>query len=169
MELEPYKDALEFISEHQLTSEPQRVDLVIIMKEPGTVIDKNIARKFKRVNILEYKSPEDTVSVWDFYKALGYAAQYAWQNKTDPEDMTVSLVVTRHPRELLKHIAKNKRYTAAEDSPGIYRITGAGGHTVARDQKTRDGRKPVAERAEQRLECGDSREYNRGEPGEVRA
>jgi hypothetical protein len=125
LELEPYKSVLEFISEHQLTAEPQKIDLVIIKKTPGAVIDKNIAQAFKRINIMEYKSPEDNVSVWDFYKALSYAAQYAYQNKTDPaEEMTVSLVVTRHPRELLKHIAKNKRYTVTEDSPGIYRITG---------------------------------------------
>jgi hypothetical protein len=41
MELEPYKGVLEFISEYQLTSEPLRIDLVIVVKEPGTVIERN--------------------------------------------------------------------------------------------------------------------------------
>ncbi|MDR1231419.1 MAG: hypothetical protein LBK61_08465, partial [Spirochaetaceae bacterium] len=62
LELEPYEGVLEFRTEHPLTSEPQIIDLVIILKEPGTVIDKNIARAFKPVNILEYKSPGDCVS-----------------------------------------------------------------------------------------------------------
>jgi hypothetical protein len=62
LELEQYGDVLEFSSKHQLTSEPQKIDLVIVKKAPGVVIDKNIARIFKRVNILEYKSPEDNVS-----------------------------------------------------------------------------------------------------------
>jgi hypothetical protein len=124
MELEPYKGVLEFISEYQLTSEPLRIDAVIVVKEPGTVIDKNIARIFKRVNILEYKSPEDYISVRDFFKVQGYAALYASLNGIDTEDMTVSLIETRYPGELFKYIAKNKRYTLREDSPGIHRITG---------------------------------------------
>jgi hypothetical protein len=124
MELEPYKGVLEFISEYQLTSEPLRIDLVIVIKEPGAVIDKNIAQAFKRVNILEYKSPEDYISVRDFFKVQGYAALYASLNGIDTEDMTVSLIETRYPGELFKYIAKNKRYTLAEDSPGIHRITG---------------------------------------------
>jgi hypothetical protein len=38
--------------------------------------------------------------------------------------MTVSLVETRHPRELFKYIAQNKRYGVREVSPGIHRIAG---------------------------------------------
>jgi hypothetical protein len=124
LELEPYKGVLEFISEHQLTSEPQRVDLVIIKKAPGIVIDKNIARILRNVNIMEYKSPEDTVSAWDFYKVLGYAVQYACLNKVDMHDMTITIVETRHPRELLKFFREDKDCTVTEDSPGIYRIAG---------------------------------------------
>jgi hypothetical protein len=124
LELERYNDVLEFISESQLTSEPLRIDLVIIIKEPGIAIDKNIARIFKRVNILEYKSPEDYISVRDFFKVQGYAALYASLNGIDIEDMTVSLIGTRHPEELFKYLAQNKRYTVTEESPGIYRIAG---------------------------------------------
>jgi hypothetical protein len=59
LELEQDKDALEFSSEYRLTSEPLEIDVVIIKKAPELTIEKNIARIFKRVNILEYKSPED--------------------------------------------------------------------------------------------------------------
>jgi hypothetical protein len=124
LELEQYKDALEFTSEFQLAAEPLKIDVVIIKKAPGVVIDKNIARIFRRVNIMEYKSPEDYVSVQDFYKALGYAALYAALNKADMRDMTVSLVGTRHPKELFKYIAEEEGGAVAEDSPGINRITG---------------------------------------------
>jgi hypothetical protein len=94
------------------------------MKEPGTVIDKNFAQAFRSVNIVEYKSPEDNVSAWDFYKVLGYAAQYACQNKIDMRDMTVTIVETRHPRELLKFFREDKDCAVTEDFPGIYRIAG---------------------------------------------
>jgi predicted nicotinamide N-methyase len=45
LELEPYQDALEFIAEYQLTSEPLEIDVVIIKKAPDLVIEKNIARR----------------------------------------------------------------------------------------------------------------------------
>jgi hypothetical protein len=124
LELEPYKNVLKFISEHQLTAEPQRVDLIIIIKEPGIVINKNFAQAFRSVNIVEYKSPEDNVSAWDFYKVRGYADQYAYQNKVNMRDMTITIVATRHPRELLKFFRDDKDCTVTEYSPGIYRITG---------------------------------------------
>jgi hypothetical protein len=124
LELEQYGDVLEFTSEHQLTSEPQKIDLVIVKKAFGVIIDKNIARIFRNVNIVEYKSPEDNVSAWDFYKVLSYAAQYAYQNKINMRDMTITIVTTRHPRELLKFFREDKECTVTEVSPGIYRITG---------------------------------------------
>jgi hypothetical protein len=124
LELEPYGDVLEFISEHQLTSEPQKIDLVIVKKAPGAVIDRNIARRFRTVNILEYKSPEDNVSAWDFYKTLNYATQYAYQNKVNLRDMAITIVESRHPRELLKFFREDEKCTVTEDSPGITQVAG---------------------------------------------
>ncbi|GHV20892.1 hypothetical protein FACS189494_05490 [Spirochaetia bacterium] len=38
LELEQYKDILEFNPEHQLTSEPLKIDVLIIKKPPDVVI-----------------------------------------------------------------------------------------------------------------------------------
>ena len=57
MELDDYKDALEFQSESQLTSEPLRIDCVVIKKVKEASINKNIAAIFRDVNIIEYKNP----------------------------------------------------------------------------------------------------------------
>jgi hypothetical protein len=124
LELEPYRDALEFIAECQLTAEPLEIDMVIIKKAPDLVIDKNIARIFRGINILEYKSPDDYFSVYDFYKALSYAFLYAALNKTPIEDMTLSIIGTRHPRKLFKYIKEEWHGGVTETAPGIYQITG---------------------------------------------
>jgi hypothetical protein len=124
LELEQYKDALEFTSEYQLTTEPLEIDLVIVKKEPDLVIEKNIARIFKAVNILEYKSPEDYFSVYVFYKVLSYAYLYAALNKTDTRDMTVSIIETRHPRDLFTYFGKEKNCAVTETSPGVYVVSG---------------------------------------------
>jgi hypothetical protein len=124
LELEPYRDALEFISEYRLASEPLEIDVVIVKKDPKLVIEKNIARIFKGVNILEYKSPDDYFSVHDFYKVLGYAFLYAALNRTALEDLTVSIMETRHPRDLFRYLREEQRCVVAEDSPGVYHIKG---------------------------------------------
>jgi hypothetical protein len=124
LELEQYKSALEFTSEFQLTAEPLEIDLVIVKKAPELVIEKNIAQIFKRINILEYKSPEDYFSVYDFYKVLSYAFLYAALNKTDIGELTVSIIETRHPRDLLSYFGEEANCVVDETSPGIYVIKG---------------------------------------------
>jgi hypothetical protein len=124
LELEPYRDALEFIAEYRLTSEPLEIDVVIVKKASDLVIEKNIARIFRRVNILEYKSPDDYFSVYDFYKVLSYAFLYAALNKTALDELTLSIIETRHPRELFKYLEEGGHGGISETAPGIYRITG---------------------------------------------
>jgi hypothetical protein len=124
LELEPYRDALEFIAEYQLTTEPLEIDVVIVKKAPGLVIEKNIARIFRGINLLEYKSPGDYFSVHDFYKVLSYAFLYAALNKTPIEDLTLSIIEARHPRKLFKYLEEQRRGGITEPAPGIYQITG---------------------------------------------
>ena len=73
MELDEYRHALQFTHEHQLTTEPLKIDVVIIKKTGDIPIKKNIAAIFRKVNILEYKSPDISVTVKDFYHVYGYA------------------------------------------------------------------------------------------------
>jgi hypothetical protein len=124
LELEQYRDVLDFQTEYRLTSEPLEIDVIIIKKTPGAVIEKNIARIFKKVNLLEYKSPDDYFSVYDFYKTFAYAYLYTSLNQTHIEDMTISIVETRYPRELFRYIAEDKNRSVSESSPGIYVISG---------------------------------------------
>ncbi|MDR2632538.1 MAG: hypothetical protein LBC51_02820 [Treponema sp.] len=124
LELEPYRDTLEFISEYRLSSEPLEIDLVIVKKEADMAIEKNIARIFRRVNILEYKSPDDYFSVYDFYKVLSYAFLYAALNKTPVEELSLSIIETRHPRELFKYVEAGGYGRIEESGSGIYRVRG---------------------------------------------
>jgi hypothetical protein len=54
----------------------------------------------------------------------GYADQYAYQNKVNMRDMTITIVATRHPRDLLKFFREDEDCAVTEDFPEIYRITG---------------------------------------------
>jgi len=125
MELFDYRDSLEFRHEYQLTSEPLRIDLLVIKKPKDVVIDKNIARIFKSDNLFEYKSPSDYLSVKDFLKVYAYANLYAAITPgVDFSDITISFVANRHPRKLVRYLAGIRGYQIKETSPGIYQITG---------------------------------------------
>jgi hypothetical protein len=124
MELDGYSQDLQFISEFPLNTQPLRIDVVIIKKSRDVVIEKNIALIFRKENIIEYKSPDDYVSVDDFYKVYGYACLYSSLNKVDIKDMTLTFVESRYPRELLAHLREVRGYTVEEILPGIYIIRG---------------------------------------------
>jgi hypothetical protein len=68
LELEAYIQRLTFMFELPLIAEPLRIDTIII-KEPDVQIDKPIGRIFRQCNIIEYKSPEDILSLWHFHKS----------------------------------------------------------------------------------------------------
>jgi hypothetical protein len=124
LELEQYQDILEFIPEFQLTSEPLRIDLVVIRKLKDIPIEKNIAAIFRAENLVEYKSPGDHVSVADFYKAYGCACLYASLNAVPVTDITLTFVESREPRKLLKHFREERGYRVEMWSGGIYRVEG---------------------------------------------
>jgi hypothetical protein len=121
-ELEDYLEALTFESEHQLTTEPLKIDVLIIKKQKDVVIEKNIARIFRSFNVVEYKSPNDHVTIEDYHKTQCYGRLYAALNKADINEMSVTVVVTRHPRKLLAFL-KNQ-YTVQHVPPGIYLVEG---------------------------------------------
>jgi hypothetical protein len=119
-ELEESLDVLSFESEHQLTAEPLKIDVLIIKKEKNVVIQKNIAKIFRSYNIVEYKSPADRATIEDYHKTQCYARLYASLNKVDINEMSVSVVATRHPRKLLAFL--KKQYGVKHTQPGIYLV-----------------------------------------------
>jgi hypothetical protein len=82
LELEDYLDLLTFEFEHQLNTDPLIIDALILKKKKQTAIDKNIAAIFKTTNILEFKSPEDRLSISGFHKAVAYTHLYCATEKS---------------------------------------------------------------------------------------
>ena len=123
-DLSEYKDKLEFFPEFQLTFEPLKIDCVVIKKAAGVEIKKGIAAAFKENNILEYKSPDDYVSIADFHKVYGYASLYASLEEAPITGMTISFVESHYPMKLLEYLKKAYGYRIAENKPGIYTVSG---------------------------------------------
>jgi hypothetical protein len=97
LELEDYADVLEFRTEQPLTTEPLRIDAVVVKKKPGVTIDKNIGRIFRTRNIFEFKGPRDSFSTRDVYKTLAYVFLYAVVGNVDIRDCTLTLLGAKKP------------------------------------------------------------------------
>jgi hypothetical protein len=123
-ELEEYKDVLEFHAEHQLTAEPLRIDVLIVRKRPGAVIGKNITRIFREHNIVEYKRPDDYVSLANFQKIQAYAWLYASLNKVPTQNLTITIVESGYPRDVIAHLKTDLSCDVKESEPGLYVVRG---------------------------------------------
>ena len=124
-ELREYRNDLIYETEHELSKKPLRMDMLIIKKESDVVIDKSIARFFKRYNIIEYKSPDNALTIDDLYKTIGYAYIYKGLskhvNEIPADEITISVFRYSYPREMFEDL-KRSGADAVEEEPGIFLI-----------------------------------------------
>ena len=129
LELKTNINELQFIPEYSLSKEPIRIDLLIMKnKEKQTSINNEIGHIMKTYNIIEYKSPNDSMTVDDFYKTLGYACLYKGystsENQIPIDDMTISLFREAYPRKMIRKLQLAGLHIK-EQYPGIYYVTGS--------------------------------------------
>jgi hypothetical protein len=124
MALHPYRDRLRFEFEHPLNSQPLRIDAVI-HKDQEAPLGNPIGAIFRRTNIVEYKSPEDYLSIGDFQKVNAYTLLYCAQNGVKGTDISLSFVTETYPRKLFSYLKQEHGIEAREQHPGIYYLEGA--------------------------------------------
>ncbi|MDY6362198.1 hypothetical protein ACTQ32_14570 [Roseburia faecis] len=77
-------------------------------------------------NVIEYKSPEDALTIDDFYKTVGYACLYkGYGEHVDAvpiNELTVSIFRGNRPEKMFLTLQKYGHKTE-ENSQGIYYVT----------------------------------------------
>ena len=113
--------------EHYLSSEPLRIDFLVVKKTPDAIIDNAIGRGFRGHNIIEYKNPDDELNIDVLWKVLGYATLYKSFGETVDEiriaDVTVSIFRAKKPVKLFKDLVNDGKSIVSE-YPGVYAIKG---------------------------------------------
>lgn len=127
LELRDNREVLEYEREHLFNMEPLRADMLIIKKKPEVRIINEIGAIFRIWNIVEYKSPEDSMNIDDFYKACAYACLFKSSSEHvdeyPAEEITVSLIRRSYPKELLEVLGQ-RGFTVKQIYDGIYEICG---------------------------------------------
>lgn len=124
IELKGESARLRFCSEYELYKKSLRIDTVVIKESDDKPVQKNIGRIFRKHNLIEYKSPEDYLSIDDFYKVYGYACLY--QSNTEKvheismEDITITFVCSHYPRKMLKMLKEERDIEVVQKGNGIY-------------------------------------------------
>jgi hypothetical protein len=101
---EPYEvKVLKF--QEQLTLESLLPNAMVIKKLQDVSIKDDIASFFKTWNILEYKNPDDSFSIEDFYKVLAYAHLYVATVKGAKwSEGTITIIRTGELQTVLKEL-----------------------------------------------------------------
>ena len=126
-----FKSDYEFVrieQEHNLSKEPLRIDLLVLkVNNTDRKFSNEIGHIMKTYNIIEYKSPEDSLNIDDYYKTIGYASLYKgmgkYVNRIPAREVTVSMFCTRKPVKML-NMLKEDGAVIEQKFPGIYYITG---------------------------------------------
>lgn len=123
--LKNYSD-IDIISEYNLSKKPLQID--VLMKLYDEEIDNEIGKFFRSYNIIEYKSPDDSFNIDDYYKVLAYAYLYKSLREDDKlieiDEMTISIFGSKKPKKLLKYLEEVEKLNITMESEGIYYIYG---------------------------------------------
>ncbi|MCI8666740.1 MAG: 3-isopropylmalate dehydrogenase [Dorea sp.] len=127
IELQGEAAHLRFCSEYEVYKKSLRIDTVVMKDSEDKPVQKNIGKIFRKHNLIEYKSPDDYISIDDFYKVYGYACLY--QSNTEKvheismEDITITFVCSHYPRKMMKILKQERNIGAVQKGKGIYWLT----------------------------------------------
>ena len=125
--MDKYRGYLEYETEHELNRQPLRIDLVVVKKDAGLVIEEGIASAFRGHNILEFKSQRDGLSIDDLFKVIAYGCLYKARGESADaiqcDDVTLTLIRRSRPEGLMR-VLEAKGYPVCQTQPGIYDVAG---------------------------------------------
>lgn len=119
-------ERLELKPEYNLSKKPIRIDLLIIKEGSTGQIKNEIGHIMRIYNVIEYKSPEDALSIDDFYKTIGYACLYKgygeYVDAVPINELTISIFREARPEKMFLTLQKYG-HKIEERYPGIYYVT----------------------------------------------
>lgn len=126
IDLKEYSHLLEYHKEKSLSSNDNRMDMLVIKKQSSFHIPKHIASIFKTHNIFEMKGLGSSLNSDAYHKTNGHAGYYIdlypGTNTLTRYDISLTFPTLHYPRDLFKHLTKECNKTIENPFPGVYYI-----------------------------------------------
>jgi len=114
-------------TEVEIGTDAPRTDYLIITEEETQEFEESIFKIFRKINIIEYKNPHDTLNERVIYKIIGYAdlliGTAEHEDDVPPDDVTISIFRAAKNRELFNKLEKSGNLINT-GTPGIYYVIG---------------------------------------------
>ena len=125
IETHKYGDKIHISTEEEIGVMPPRTDYIILVRDEGLEFGNGISKLFRKINILEYKNPNDALNKRVIRKVCGYANLYigvAEHENDRPEDqVTISIFRAEKNAKLFSAMEREKTLIRS-DVPGIYYV-----------------------------------------------
>ena len=126
IETHKYGDKVHISTEEEIGEVPPRTDFVILVEDEKVTFDKAIFQIFRKINILEYKNPHDSLNERVLRKICGYANLYIGvaehEGDRPADEVTLSIFRAVKNPELFAELEGNGNLFKI--APGIYHVKG---------------------------------------------
>ena len=126
IETHKYGDKVHISTEEEIGEVPPRTDFVSLVEDEKVTFDKAIFQIFRKINILEYKNPHDSLNERVLRKICGYANLYIGvaehEGDRPANEVTLSIFRAVKNPELFAELERNGNLE--KTAPGIYHVKG---------------------------------------------
>ena len=126
IETHKYGNRVHISVEERIGENPPRTDFVILVENEKVEFDKAIFQIFRRINILEYKNPHDSLNERVMRKICGYANLYIGvaehEGERPADEVTLSIFRAVKNPELFAELERNGNLE--KTAPGIHYVKG---------------------------------------------
>lgn len=123
LEFRENRDEIICETEHNLNTKPNSIDFLVVKKDAATVMKSGLGAIFKKYNLVEYKSPRDSLGEKIYYRTMGYAnILIAYEDdRFTMDDVTITFVRQAKHVKLMKQL-REWGFDIGEYEPGIYHV-----------------------------------------------
>ena len=129
LRIETYKfeNRVHIRTEEEIGIMPPRTDFVLLIEDEQVDLGKEIFKAFRKINILEYKNPNDALNERVLRKACGYANLYIGaaehEGERSADQVTISIFRAVKNPTMFREM-EEKGTIVADEIAGIYHVTG---------------------------------------------
>ena len=120
------KDHVMVLPEVKLGAMPPIADFIVVKEDSIVDLGLEVFCFFRKYNIIEFKSPDDELSIFVLWKVVGYAGFFINRDRVPDKEITLTLVRSAKPvglfKELTKQGAKIIDGATKGSAKGIYTI-----------------------------------------------